>query len=189
MEPTFLIDQMERLRAQAELETDPVLRKEHQKTLRHLHRQIRKATTHRSAWFGFLRIVVPLCGMFLLTLWAVTKITKTYGKGSTIEAGAITIVAFVIITVTMLVLLKAISPEIYSSVVGEALSAVKSFKGSTDGDAKKLPVNEKSALPGSLPSSGELHNPPKVSFDLSAASELKPPDAEKASKLGSSDRG
>ena len=109
---------MERLRAQAERETDPVLKKEHQKTLRHLYKQIRRATTHRSPWFGFIRIATPLCGLFVLTLWGVTKLTATYGGGSAFAAGVITILAFVVITVTMLMLLKAISPEIYSSVVG-----------------------------------------------------------------------
>ena len=178
MEPTFIIDQMERLRAQAECETDPVLKKEHQKTLRHLHKQIRRATTLRSAWFGFLRIAGALCGLFLLTLWGVAKVTKTYGVGGAFEAGAITVIAFVIITATMLVSLKAVSPEIYSSVVAEALSAIKSLKGESDAVEKLSPGKKmKPELAAHSMPADESRNVPQVSFDVHAASADPPKPA------------
>lgn len=143
MEPAFLLEQMEHLRAQAERETDPLLKKEHKKTIRHLHQQFRKATKHRNPWFGYLRITATFFTIFLLAFWGAAKLVKTYGHEEAMGAGRLILLAFVVITITMLVMLRLVGPDTYSNVVGGVLTTVQSFLGnkttSSEASEKSLP--------------------------------------------------
>lgn len=182
MEPGFILDQMDRLRSQAERETDPTLHDEHRKTLQHLHKQFRKATKHRNPWFGLLRILVTLSLVFLAVLWTVTKLAKAYGWENAASAGAVAVVSFIVITVTMLVLLKVVSPEIYSSVIGDALSTIRTIAGKDD-SPEKLSVEVESSAPQHRGAGDAQHTPdaPGVAFDM-RASELPDPDIQTNNK-------
>ncbi|SDG00572.1 hypothetical protein [Terriglobus roseus] len=170
MEPSFLREEIARLRVEAERESDLGLRKEHYKTIRHLHRQYRKATRHRAPWFGFLRITGSFLVVFLLALWGVVKLTKTYGREETITGGWLACIAFVLISVTMLVMLRLISADTYSTVVGGALKTLQSILGvkPETSDTEKTDARP-AELPKPIESSSSIQHTPHVSFDEGGA--------------------
>ncbi len=139
MEPTSFLDQIDRLREQAERETDAVLKKEHQKTIRHLHKQYRRATKHRNSWFGFLRITLFFFIIFLLATWSFLHFTKNYGWWATLGVASLTAVVFSIITATMLRMLRFISEDIYKGVLDSALIALGKHKGDKNSSAENSP--------------------------------------------------
>jgi nitrogen fixation/metabolism regulation signal transduction histidine kinase len=146
MEPKSILDQIERMKRQNRTETDPVMKKENNKTIRHLHKQYRKATQHRHPWFGFVPITVVLLVVFLLTVWVYLAFIKVHGWTSTAEASSIVFIVFVLITATILLLLKAITPEIYKAIVQQCLGAFASLPGGLTHDPVPAPIPEKRKL-------------------------------------------
>ena len=106
MDPvTSLLDQIARLEVQNRNERDPDLRRENKKTIKELHKQVRKAARFRQPWHGLLWNVLGLCIVFFALFCGILVATKWFGWRSTalasgVAAGLLTVAIATILLVT-----------------------------------------------------------------------------------------
>ncbi len=94
------------------------------------------------------------------------KLVKTYGRDETVSAGWLTCIAFVLISVTMLLMLKFVSPDTYSAVVGGALKTLQSILGVKPGTSDTGKADAKPAESSKpIEPSSSIQRAPQVTFD------------------------
>ena len=144
MEPSSILDQIDRLRAQLPAETDRATRREMKHTIRFLHKQYRKAIRYRHPWYGLKTNVVVFVLIFLTIVLLAVHLERKYGWQNTTFAFIEGFVVILFATATILLSMKLISQETYATFVRIA--------------ADKLPWN---------------HGSPAISSDRNFQTDLK----------------
>jgi hypothetical protein len=138
MEPTFLSEQIERMRAQLATEKDPATQREMTKTLHHLHREFRKATRHRHPWHGLKSNLIALVLIFFAIVLFCIFIERFYGWKLAGTAFSVSMGFFLLVSVTVFLAMQRIPPDIYAALVSTAMGSLPWKKGS-NGEKKELP--------------------------------------------------
>ena len=89
-------------------------------------------------------------------------------------AGWLTIIAFIVITVTMLLMLRLVSPDTYASVIGGVAKTLPNVFGkipaSSEASEKSLPETRSILeLPKAIRLNDAIRPTPQVTFDVSAS--------------------
>jgi hypothetical protein len=136
IDPIFLKAEAAEVRAQLRLEADRSVRRELNKTLKHLEKQYRKATRHYHPWQGILRVTIGFVTVTLLVFWGVLELTKRYGVKDVLSTCGIPLIFVVVGTVTFLRIKGHLTQENYRGLITSALSALPQPKlGVLNGEA------------------------------------------------------
>jgi hypothetical protein len=132
MDPSFLIKQIERMQLQIPLETDPATQREMRKTLKHLHKQYRKATRHTGFKTTVSFVVVLFCALVVAIRsmaihggWPLTLLVSTLG-------------AIILTLVTSIVFLQngVISQQTFKNLVNQCFEALRLLRGGDRASSK-----------------------------------------------------
>ena len=127
MDASSLLKQVERLKTQLRDEKDGATQREMRKTIRHLYKQYRTATTQRTHWYGFGLNFLYLVALFLLVIGALATLVRVLGFWSTVGACFLATLVLVVLTSMVFLLMKIFSPAQYQKVVGTALTAFQNI--------------------------------------------------------------
>jgi hypothetical protein len=123
---TTLLDQIERLKRENQIETDPDLKRENKKTIKKLYREVRRAA---NPWSGLVRYVLYLLLIFVLGFYLVLKATQSVDLGSTALAGFLVIVALIFILCAVLLVRQHIGQDIFKEMAQVCIKAVAPLIG------------------------------------------------------------
>lgn len=151
MEPSFYSEQIERMQKQLSREKDPATAREMRKTLRHFHRELRRATRHRQPWYGLKRNLILLVLLFFVVVLFCVLLEWIYGWKMAATAFAVGIALLIIGTVTVFLAMKLVPPDIYAAVLRTGVSVLpwvstRGEEGSSD--AKELEAGAGKVLEG-----------------------------------------
>jgi hypothetical protein len=125
MDPvTSLLNQIARLEAQNRDEPDRDLRRENKKTIRELHKQVRKAARFRHPWHGLLLNISGLCLLFLIVFCGVLVATKSFGWRNTALASTVAAVLLTLAIVTILLVTGYINQNTFKDLVKFCLNTI-----------------------------------------------------------------
>jgi hypothetical protein len=123
MDASSLLRQIERFKTQLHDEKDVATQREMRRTISHLYKQYRKATTQRTPWYGFRLNVLYLVAFFLILIGVLAMMVRSLGFWSTFGVCFLTILVLVILTSMVFLLMRIFSPAQYQKIVGTALTA------------------------------------------------------------------
>lgn len=127
MDAPLIITQIERLKTQLNDEKDPATQREMRKTIHHLYKQYREATTERKPWYGFRSNVLYLFAFFLLVIGVLAIMVRVLGFWSTFGACFLTILVLLVLTSMVFLLMRIFSPAQYQKIVGTVLAAFQNL--------------------------------------------------------------
>lgn len=137
MDASSLLRQIERLKTQLHDEKDSATKREMRRTIRHLYRQYRGATTQHTPWYGFRLNVLCLVAFFLILICFLAIMVRALGFWNTFGACFLTILVLIILTSMVFLLMRIFSPAQYQKIVGTTLTAFQSIWHRSD--PKPLP--------------------------------------------------
>lgn len=121
-----LRDEIAHFEAQNRIERDPDLREENKKTIRALHKELRKACRYRHPWHGIVRNIALLFTVFIVAVTALLFLLHLFGWTETLWASFIGAVLLTLATSTILLVTKNINQDIFRSLVDSCLKAFSS---------------------------------------------------------------
>ena len=124
MEPSSILDQIDRLKAQLPAETDRATRREMQRTIRFLLKQYREAMRHRPAWHGMKSNVAWLIFAFFAIVTVCTAIERIYGWQDAATSFTVGIILLILVTAMFFLMVRSISQETYASLVKASLRRI-----------------------------------------------------------------
>jgi hypothetical protein len=127
-----LRDQIAHFEAQNRIERDPDLREENKKTIRALHKELRKACRYRHPWHGIVRNIALLFTVFIVAVTALLFLLDFYGWAETLWASFIGAVLLTLATSTILLVTKNINQDIFKALVDSCFKAFSSKLPSID---------------------------------------------------------
>lgn len=146
----LLLDQIERLKAQNRLETDPDLRRENKKTIKSLHEEV------RNPWRGMLHKVVFLFLVFFIAICCLLGLTHLFGLSSVAMVSTVIAAVMVIMLCTILLVSGHINQDTFKGLVDTCLRILPSGTpnakvGGPDKGATLSPVASKTIFAESDP--------------------------------------
>jgi len=120
-----LLDQIARLEAQNRNERDPDLRRENKKTIKELHKQVRKAARFRHPWHGLLSNVLGICILFLIVFCGVLFATKLVGWRNTALASIVAAGLLTLAIITILLVAGYINQNTFKDLVKFSLNMIR----------------------------------------------------------------
>jgi len=127
MDPAYLIAEAERLHRQIAKEPDPALRRQMEKTFKHYHREIRRATKHHQPWYGLKSNLAFLVLLMMILVGSGAGIAHFLGVTSYIAASLLTIAALIILIAVSLLLMRVITPEMYERLTISIFQGITNF--------------------------------------------------------------
>lgn len=166
MKPSSYLEHIDRLKEQNKHETDPALKRENEKTIRHLYAEYRKKTKHQPPAYAFIRFVVALALVVLLIEAVLLGLGRIFGYTNTAGMTRAAAILFVIVTVTVMLIRRIISPEVFAGILDKIWGGFASLSKPFISNQVPNHSPESKQIPSiAAPEAHQHVPPPTVSFD------------------------